>query len=99
MTVADPDMRGFATDVAVTVTCAGLGTEAGARYSPVDDIVPHDAPEQPLPDKVQVTLVLVVPVTFAVKSCCWPVITLAADGLTETLTLKAVPTKTLALAD
>lgn len=99
VTVADPDIRGFATDVAVTLTVAELGTVAGARYSPVDDIVPHDAPEQPLPDRVQVTLVLVVPVTFAVNSCCWPVTTFADDGLTETLTLKAVPTKTLALAD
>jgi hypothetical protein len=99
VTVAEPDIRGFATDVAVTVTVAGLGTVEGARYSPVDDIVPHEAPEQPLPDKVQVTLVLEVPVTFAVKSCCWPVITFADDGLTETLTLKAVPTKILTLAD
>ena len=30
VTTADPDLVGSATEVAFTVTCAGLGTEAGA---------------------------------------------------------------------
>jgi hypothetical protein len=29
VTVADPDLAGSATEVALTFTCAGLGTEAG----------------------------------------------------------------------
>jgi hypothetical protein len=30
VTTADPDLVGSAAEVALTVTCAGLGTEAGA---------------------------------------------------------------------
>ncbi len=51
-----------ATDLAESVTVAGLGTDAGAVYVmdepealAVDDSVPHAAPEQPDPLRVQVT--------------------------------------------
>lgn len=97
--VAEPDFSGFATDVAVTVTTAGFGTEAGALYTPDDVMMPHAASEQPLPDKLQLTAVLVAPVTVAVNNCCWLTTMLVAAGETETAALSAVPTKTLALAD
>jgi hypothetical protein len=54
-----------AVEVAVTVTGAGVGTAAGAVYRPLDEIVPQVAPEQPLPARLQVTVVSVVPVTVA----------------------------------
>jgi hypothetical protein len=69
VTVAVLDFKGFATEVAVTVTTAGVGTVLGAAYTPADETTPHAASEQPLPVTLQVTAVLVAPVTNAVKSC------------------------------
>lgn len=73
MTVAAPDCAGSATDVAVTVTDAGDGPDAGAVYSPVPEIAPQVAPLHPAPETFQVTAVFVVPLTWAENCCCAPV--------------------------
>jgi hypothetical protein len=65
VTTALLDLVESAVEVAVTVTCAGVGTAAGAVYRPLDEIVPQVVPEQPLPARLQVTVVWVVPVTVA----------------------------------
>jgi hypothetical protein len=82
-----------ATEVAVSVTVAGLGTAAGAVY--VTDVadaldagvtVPHVAPLQPAPDNVQVTPLLPESfVTVAMKLCGVPTCTAAvgSDMATE----------------
>ena len=59
-TVADPGAVASA-DVAVTVTVAGFGTNAGVVYSPVPSTVPFVVP----PATAQVTLWLVELVTVA----------------------------------
>ena len=61
------DFVGSAAEVAVTDTCAGLGTAEGAVYRPLVDIVPHVAPVQPLPATLHDTAVFVVSVTVAVS--------------------------------
>jgi hypothetical protein len=60
------DFVGSATEVAVTDTCAGLGTADGAVYRPLEDIVPQAAPPHPM---LQVTAVFVVLITIVVN--CW----------------------------
>ena len=55
VTVADADLVESATEVAVTVTMAGLGTLAGAVYTPLELTVPQFAPVQPVPETLQVT--------------------------------------------
>lgn len=67
VTVALADFVGSATEVAVTITCAELGTAAGAAYKPLGEIVPQLLPEQPLPLTFHVTLVLDVPPTVALN--------------------------------
>ena len=64
VTLADADLVGSATLVAITVTVAGEGTLVGGMYSPFTEIVPHPAPVQPAPLTVQVTAVFEVPLTF-----------------------------------
>ena len=63
------DLVGSATDVAVTDTWGGLGTVDGAVYRPLADIVPHEAPVQPLPTTLHETAVFVAFATVAVN--CW----------------------------
>ncbi len=63
VTVAEAAVSPSALAVAVTVTCGGLGTTLGAVYSPVEETVPHAAPEQPAPVTLHVTPVVVVFVT------------------------------------
>jgi hypothetical protein len=75
VTEAEPDFVGSATEVALTETCAGLGTADGAEYSPFVDIVPHVDPLQPLPATLHDTAVFVVPVTVAVNCFCKPALT------------------------
>jgi hypothetical protein len=43
------------TEVAVTVTCGGLGMVVGAVYRPLVVTVPHAVPVQPLPLTLHVT--------------------------------------------
>ena len=63
--VAEPGVPGFG-DVAVTVTAAGFGSDAGAVYSPLELMVPKALP----PRTAQVTpWPVVVGVTTAVN--CW----------------------------
>jgi|ERR1700683_2784578 hypothetical protein len=92
VTVAVLDFSGFATEVAVTVTVAGVGTVPGALYTPEEEITPHAAPEQPLPATLHVTVVSLAPVTTATNPCWWPTTTPALAGETETAAFRAVPT-------
>jgi len=64
---------------------------AGAVYRPDDEIVPAVA--------VQVTLVLLVPITVAVNCCVPPVTSEAEVGETETDTVAGAVTVTVADAD
>jgi hypothetical protein len=85
VTTANPDFVLLASEVAVIVICAGVGTTAGAVYRPSDVMSPQLLPEQPTPLRLQVTAVLEVPRTVAVN-CCWvPVATFVVVGeiLTE----------------
>jgi len=66
---------GSAAEVAVTLTCGGPGTAAGAVYNPPELIVPQAFPVQPAPVTTQVTLVFVEPVTVALNCCCLPATT------------------------
>lgn len=70
VTTADPDFDGSAIDVAVTVTCAGVGSVAGAVYTPPEVIVPHPDPPQDAPERLHVTPVIVVPLTKATNCSC-----------------------------
>ena len=63
--LAEADLVGSAALVAFTVTVAGEGAVAGAVYSPPEEMLPHEAPAQPAPERVQVTAVLEELVTVA----------------------------------
>jgi hypothetical protein len=97
VTVALADLVPSATEVAVTVTLAGLGTVPGAVYRPVEETVPHAAPVQPVPVRLQVTLVFVDPVTVAVNCCVFPAATSAVVG--EIFTATGGTRVTVAVAD
>jgi hypothetical protein len=84
VTVAVPVVVPSATDVAVTVIWAGLGTLDGAVYKPAEVMKPQADPEQPAPLRVHVTPVLAVPVTFAVNCCVLFVATWTGVGVTAT---------------
>ena len=64
VTLAEADLVGSATLVAFTVTVAGEGKLAGAKYSPWVEIVPHAAPVQPELLTDHVTAIFEVPDTF-----------------------------------
>jgi hypothetical protein len=53
-------------------------------YRPKALIDPQVVPEQPAPATLQVTFVLVVPVTMSMNCCVWPTVTRAAAGVTST---------------
>ena len=97
VTVEVADFAESATEVALTVTCAGTGTAVGAVYNPLDETVPQALPEQPLPLTDQVTLVLDVPPTVAVNCCVFPATTCALPG--DTLTTISCRMVTAAVAD
>jgi hypothetical protein len=86
ITVAVLDFVVSATDVAVTFRNDGLGSDAGAVYRPPAVMVPQLVPAHPKPVTLQVTAVLLVPVTAALNSCCAPVFswTLAGEIVTPT---------------
>ena len=86
VTEADADLVESATEVAVTVTWAGLGTDPGAVKRPEDETVPQEDPEQPLPVTLQVTAVLVVLRTVAVNCWVFAATTCAEVGEMETET-------------
>ena len=60
-------------------------------------MVPQAAPEQPLPETLHVTVVLLVPVTVAVNGCWAPATTCTDVG--EIVTATGGMTVTVALAD
>src|SRR5271166_939666 len=97
VTVAEAVLLGSACDVAVTEIVAGVGTAGGAVYSPLASTVPHAAPTQPVPDTLQLTAVLVGPVTVAVNCLVSPAKTRALVG--EILITTGPTTVTVALPD
>jgi len=97
LTCAEADLVVSACDVAVTVTRAGLGTIAGAVYTPAAVMFPQLEPAQPVPETLHVTDVFALPVTCA-ENCR------EADGATlaevgEIVTVTTGTTVTVALAD
>jgi hypothetical protein len=72
LTAAIAALAESATEVAITVTVAGLGAVAGAAYTPTELMVPQLAPVQPAPETLQVTAWLApLGLTVAVN-CCTP---------------------------
>jgi hypothetical protein len=63
--LAEADLVGSATLVAVIETIGGKGAVDGDTYRPFGEIVPHVTPEQPVPVTVQTTAAFVAPVTLA----------------------------------
>ncbi|MGH9208426.1 MAG: hypothetical protein ACRD1G_18045, partial [Acidimicrobiales bacterium] len=90
VTLADADLVISACETAATVTVAGLGTAAGAVYSPDVETVPTVALPPVTPFTCQVTAVLLVPVTVAVNCCVVPTCTDAEVGAIETATTVTV---------
>src|SRR5271154_2980001 len=86
------------------MTVAGLGTLAGAVYSPPEVIVPHSVPEQPGPVTLHVTAAFWVPETAA-RNCWVPStatrvlagVTLIASG--RIIVTDAVPDFVLSASD
>jgi hypothetical protein len=88
VTVAVPDFVVSFCEMAVIVTCAGLGTDPGAVYSPAADIAPFALP----PTTLQFTAWFDVSVTAAVNCSVAPGATLTPVGVTWTeMTFPAVP--------
>jgi hypothetical protein len=92
VTDADADEVALAWDVAVTITVACGGTEDGAVYNPLVEIVPQADPAQPGPLTLQVTAVFVVPVTTSAKCCCPLTVTTALVGEIVTPTEETIVT-------
>jgi len=97
VTVADADLVGSESKVAVTATIGGLGAVAGALYSPLALMLPQAEPLHPLPDKLQITSALELPLTVAVN-CNWaPGFSRAEGG--DTLSRAAATSVTVAEAE
>jgi hypothetical protein len=75
--------------VALTVTREGLGIIAGARYRPVDEIVPTVASPPTMPLTFQTTAVFVAFCTVAVNCCVRLIRRRALPGEMLTLTAAA----------
>src|SRR5262249_55925309 len=71
---------------AATVTVAGFGTAPGAVYSPVASILPIALLPGVIPFTVQLTALLLLPVTEAVNCCFWLGTRFAVGGDTLTVT-------------
>lgn len=84
MTVADPDLAGLESSVAVTATIGGFGAVAGAVYNPLAVMLPHAVALQPLPDMLQMNRGLEFPPSVAVNCNCAPGFSWAEGG--DTLT-------------
>ncbi|MGA7767407.1 MAG: hypothetical protein WCA27_14435 [Candidatus Sulfotelmatobacter sp.] len=97
VTVADPDLVGSESKVAVTVTIGGFGGVEGAVYSPLALMLPQADPLHPVPAMLQITRGLELPLTAAVN-CNWaPGFTWAEGG--DTLTATAATSATAAEAE
>src|SRR5436189_6000863 len=77
---------GSAMLVALTDTCAGLGTWAGAGYTPEEEIVPTVAVPPATQFACHVTFLLLVLVTVAVNCWVWETESETAVGSTDTAT-------------
>jgi hypothetical protein len=86
VTVADPLAVASAWLVACTVTVGDCGKLCGAAYKPAEEIVPTVALPADMPLTLQLTVVFVVLLTVALKSCVPPRGTEAAVGVTLTVT-------------
>ena len=71
----------------MTVTNGGFGDAVGAVYRPLEEMVPHSVEVQPVPLRLHVTAVLLVPVTVAVNCSVPPTPTAGLLGDTDTETL------------
>jgi hypothetical protein len=87
--VADADLPGKATLVAVIVTEVGAPSTAGAAYKPVGEIVPKAG------DRDQVTAWFEDPVTVAANCNVRPAVTRPVGGVTDT---EAPPNEKSAIA-
>jgi len=92
---------GSATLIAVRVTLGGAVRICGAVYIPEEFTVPHVAPTHPLPDTIQVTARLGLPVEFTVaeKGLDAPSSTGIDTGETETEMSLAIVTRAVALLE
>jgi len=84
VTVASAVFVLFATEIAVTVTAAVLGTALGAVYNPVPEIVPFVASPPLTPLTYQVTSLVVAFETLAVNCVVVETTTVTVDGEIET---------------
>jgi len=73
--------------VAVIFTFAGAGKSVGAIYTPTAETVPEVAFPPRMPFTLQVTEVLLAPVTAAVSCRVFPSNTFPLGGMTDTVTL------------
>jgi hypothetical protein len=85
VTVLEPDLVESACKVADTVTVSALATVEGAVYRPVASTAPQALPVHPVPAMLQLTAVLVVPVTVALNCCVAPATTVTVAGETDTV--------------
>src|SRR5438046_10540550 len=79
---------GSAMLVALTDTCAGLGTWAGAVYRPDEEIVPTVAVPPATPFTSQVTFLLLVLVTVSVNCWVWVTESETAGGSKDKATFE-----------
>jgi hypothetical protein len=97
VTVVESNVAVSSTEVAFMVTAGGLGTVEGAVYNPEVLTVPQEAPLQPVPEIVQVTLESAAFWTDAVNCSVEPMLTDGAAG--EIVMITAAMTVTVAVAD
>jgi hypothetical protein len=97
VTVADADLVGSESNVAVTATIGGFGPEEGAVYSPLALMLPQAEPLQPLPEMLQINTGLVFPFSAAVNCNFAPGFSCAEDG--DMLTDAAATNVTIAEAE
>jgi hypothetical protein len=97
VTVADPDFVGSESKVAVTATIGGFGDFAGVAYSPLALMLPQARSLHPVPDMLQITRVLELPLTVAVNCNCAPGFSWAEGG--DTLTEAPATSVTVANAE
>ena len=86
VTGAVADLVGSAAATALTLTTAGLGTDAGARYRPDELIVPTTELPPLTPFTFQITALFALFCTVAVNWCVRLTRTLADEGDSVTLT-------------
>jgi hypothetical protein len=85
VTIAEANLLGSATEVAVTVIVRELATVAGAVYLPLPPIIPQLSPVQPVPETLQVRAWFAsLGVTVAVNCSTPPGCTVTLAGETVT---------------